>query len=68
MDDRLTCLERAFALAAAGPCATLQSIRMQLKGEGYADTGQLSGGQVRQQLIKLMTARRGAVVQSKPTS
>jgi hypothetical protein len=60
MDDRPTCLERAFALATTGHCETLQSIRQQLKHEGYSEAGQLSGSHVRNQLIALMAANRAA--------
>jgi hypothetical protein len=38
----------------------MQSIRRQLKQEGYSEAGQLSGGQVRKQLIALMAASRAA--------
>ena len=58
MDDRPTCLERAFALATTGTCATMLGIRKQLKSEGYAEAGQLSGGTIRAQLLKLLAARR----------
>ena len=44
MFDRPTCMERAFALAEGGACENLNAIRKQLKAEGYAETGQLSGG------------------------
>lgn len=58
MDDRPTCLERAFALAKDGPCDSLMSVRRQLKAEGYAEYGQLSGGTIRNQLLKLIAARK----------
>jgi len=60
MDDRPTCLERAFALARDGTCDSMLGIRQQLKREGYAETGQLSGGAIRAQLIKLLAASRTA--------
>ena len=60
MDDRPTCLERAFALAEAGTCENMLSIRQQLKREGYPETGQLNGGTIRAQLIKLLAASRAA--------
>jgi hypothetical protein len=60
MDDRPTCLERAFALASDGSCGTLMGIRQRLKQEGYVEAGQLSGGHVRNQLIKLLAASRAA--------
>ncbi len=58
MDDRPTFMERAFALAESGQCESMVSIRKQMKAEGYAEMGQLSGASVRGQLIKLIAARR----------
>jgi hypothetical protein len=58
MLDRLTYTERAFALAQSGDYATMHSIRLQLKAEGYSDAGHLHGGSIRQQLIKLIAAAK----------
>lgn len=57
MNHRPTCLERAFLLAESGTCGTLMGVRRQLKAEGYAH-GQISGGTVRNQLLKLIAARK----------
>ena len=58
MIDRLTCMERAFALAEGGTCESLNAIRKQLKAEGYAESGQLSGGSIRHQLMRIIAARK----------
>lgn len=58
MNDRPTCMERAFALAEEGKCENLNAIRKQLKSEGYAENGQLSGGSVRNQLMRIMAAHK----------
>ncbi len=58
MDDRPTYTERAFALAQSGECESMKGIRQQLKAEGYTDSGQLHGGSIRNQLIKLIAASR----------
>ena len=58
MHDRPTTMERAFALAQSGACESLDSIRKQLKAEGYAEAGQLSGGSLRNQLIRMIAAAK----------
>ena len=58
MIDRPTCMERAFALAEEGKCESLNAIRKQLKAEGYAESGQLSGSSIRNQLMRIMAARK----------
>ena len=58
MIDRPTCMERAFALAEDGKCESLNAIRKQLKAEGYAESGQLSGSSIRNQLMRIMAARK----------
>ncbi len=60
MDHRPTFMERAFALAEHGPCESMVAIRDQMKAEGYAEMGQLSGASVRGQLLKLIAARKKA--------
>jgi hypothetical protein len=62
MHDRPTYTERAFALAEGGTCENMQSIRKQLRAEGYADNGQLSGSSIRNQLVKLIAASKGKAV------
>lgn len=51
-------MERAFALAEEGRCESLNAIRKQLKAEGYAESGQLSGSSIRNQLMRIMAARK----------
>lgn len=58
MFDRPTCTERAFALAEGGTCESLNAIRRQLKTEGYAESGQLSGASIRNQLMRIIAARK----------
>ncbi|MBA2589194.1 MAG: hypothetical protein H0U98_11305 [Alphaproteobacteria bacterium] len=58
MLDRPTCMERAFALAEGGTCETLNAIRKQLKAEGYAESGQLSGGSIRNQLMRIIATSK----------
>lgn len=58
MNDRPTCIERAFALAQGGKCGSLTTIREQLKAEGYSDIDQLSGNSIRAQLMKLIVANQ----------
>ena len=58
MHDRPTYTERAFALAQSGACESMKGIREQLKAEGYADTGQLHGSSIRNQLIRLIAASK----------
>jgi hypothetical protein len=58
MDDRPTYLERAFALARSGPCESMNTIRDQLAAEGYSEAGQLYGRTIRNQLAKLIAARK----------
>ena len=60
MADRPTCMERAFALAEGGACESLNAIRKQLKAEGYAEAGQLSGRSIRHQLMRIIAARKVA--------
>lgn len=62
MHDRPTCTERAFALAESGTCESLAMIRKRLKAEGYSDSGQLSGGSIRAQLVKLIAASKAKAV------
>jgi hypothetical protein len=58
MLDRPTCMERAFALAETGSCESLNAIRKQLKTEGYAESGQLTGGSIRNQLMRIIAERK----------
>lgn len=62
MHDRPTHVERAFALAEGGTCESLAMIRKQLRAEGYADNGQLSGSSIRNQLVKLIAASKAKAV------
>ena len=62
MHDRPTYTERAFALAESGTCESMQSIRRQLRAEGYAEAGQLSGSSIRAQLVKLIAASKAKAV------
>ena len=55
MDQNLTALERAFALAESGTCATLTDILNKLKAEGYSRE-QVSGPRLAKQLRALMAA------------
>jgi hypothetical protein len=58
MNDRPTYMERAFALAESGTCESLLTIRKQLKAEGYTEAGHLSGSSVRNQLTRMIAARK----------
>ena len=58
MIDRPTYMERAFALAEGGACESLNAIRKQLKSEGYSEAGQLSGASIRNQLMRIIAARK----------
>ena len=62
MLDRPTYMERAFALAEGGACESLNAIRKQLKAEGYSEAGQLSGGSIRNQLMRIIAARKAAPI------
>ena len=53
-------LERAFELARAGDCTTIDDIRRRLKAEQYSQVdAHLSGSTVRRQLLDLCKAARG---------
>lgn len=60
MPDRPTFIERAFELAQTGQCASMKSVHQQMKAEGYSNAGQLSGGSLRKQLLKLIAASKVA--------
>jgi hypothetical protein len=62
MFDRPTYMERAFALAEGGTCESLNAIRKQLKAEGYAESGQLSGGSIRNQLMRIIATRKAGPI------
>src|ERR1700710_623930 len=62
MLDRPTGMERAFALAEGGTCESLNAIRKQLKAEGYAESGQLSGGSIRSQLMRIIATRKAGPI------
>lgn len=49
-----TAIERAYALAASGRVKTIKDIRHVLRSEGYVEEGQLFGGDIRRQLLKLI--------------
>jgi len=51
-------MERAFALAETGSCESLNAIRKQLKTEGYAESGQLTGSSIRNQLMRIIAERK----------
>ncbi len=54
MTYRPTAIERAFILAASGRVSTLKEVRETLRSEGYSDEGQLYGGTMQKQLMKLI--------------
>ena len=54
MIDRLTRLERAFALAKSGRMADLTDIRHTLRAEGYVDRGEFGDSEIKAQLKKLV--------------
>jgi hypothetical protein len=57
MDHRDTAIERAFALAKSGTCASVSDIRTSLKAEGY-DVGQIEGPTLGRQLRGIIISRR----------
>lgn len=58
---RKTTVERAFELARSGACESFSDVRRALKQEGYADAvRQLDGAFIRQQLMELIAAAKGA--------
>jgi len=57
MDSDVTALERAFALAKSGVCATVGEIRVALKAEGYT-IEQITGPALRKQLKALIDEHR----------
>ncbi|MDO1559172.1 hypothetical protein Q0812_06990 [Brevundimonas sp. 2R-24] len=57
MTSRPTALERAFALASSGACASTNEIRLALKREGYSPD-QLFGRSLIRQLAALCAASR----------
>jgi hypothetical protein len=59
MDHTVTPIERAFALAKSGECATVPDIRKRLAKEGYSVT-QITGGVLLQQLRALIRAAQVA--------
>ena len=57
--NSVTTLERAFALARSGEYASVQDIRLRLKGEGFSNVeGHLSGHSITRQLRALCTEAR----------
>jgi len=53
-------IERAFELARAGDCATIDDIRKRLKAERYSQVdAHLAGTSVRRQLLDLCREARG---------
>lgn len=59
MTHRPTTLERAFAVARDGNCATISELKATLKAEGY-DTNAIVGGVLMKQLRALIAARTNA--------
>lgn len=60
MTMSLGTIERAFELAQSGHCTTVDDIRRQLKGEGFAQVdAHLAGAMVRKQLLDLCRQARG---------
>jgi hypothetical protein len=59
MSDQGT-VERAFALAASGDCASVEDIRTRLKREGFTQIGgHLSGLAIRRQLRAICDSAKG---------
>jgi hypothetical protein len=59
MTMSLGTIERAFELAQSGHCATVDDIRRNLKGEGFAQVdAHLAGATVRKQLLELCRQAR----------
>lgn len=54
MTYRPTAVERAFILAASGHVSGVSEIRAALRAEGYPEEGQLHGGSIQKQLMKLI--------------
>jgi hypothetical protein len=55
MDPTVTALERAFALAKSGECASVPDIKKRLIQEGYS-IAQITGGTLSKQLLALIRA------------
>jgi hypothetical protein len=58
MDHTVSTLERAFALAKSGECASVPDIRQRMIRKGYSVT-QITGGALSKQLLGLIRAARG---------
>ena len=55
MDQNVTALERAFQLANSGNVATLDTLKRQLKAEGYS-AATITGNTLHKQLLALIHA------------
>lgn len=59
--ERVGLVERAFEVARAGKCSSIEELRRELVAEQYVNIdGHISAPTLRKQLIKLMTARKSA--------
>jgi hypothetical protein len=57
MDQNATAVERAFQLARSGNYATIDAVKLQLRGEGYSDH-QVVGRSLAKQLNALIKGAR----------
>jgi hypothetical protein len=57
MDQNQTAIERAFALAKSGVCASIGDIRRKLRAEGYT-VSQIEGPTLARQLRGVIVSRR----------
>ena len=65
MDPNITCLERAFQLAATGRYLTVTEIKLRLHEEGYSH-GQIDGPLLKKQLMDAIAdVRRERATKSK---
>ena len=55
-NPKLTTMERAFQLAEASPCTTVEDIKNRLRAEGYS-ADQIEGRTLKRQLSAIMKAR-----------
>ena len=61
MSSNPNVIDRAFQLARAGACHSIEAIRQQLVSEGYEQVGpHLSGPTIRKDLYKLIRMRTNA--------
>jgi hypothetical protein len=58
MDHTVTALERAFALAKSGECASVADVKKRLTQEGYS-VATITGPTLSKQLLALIRAAQG---------